>query len=159
MTKPDHETRATEDDHQALRLWLRLLTCTSLAETELRALLRVEFQTTLPRFDLLAQLRRVPEGLAMGELSKQMMVSSGNVTGIANQLIKEGLISRTAVPDNRRTFIAKLTPKGRRYFDKLAEKHEGWIIDLMEGLDKAEMEQLMTLLEKLKTHLQTRVSR
>ena len=154
----DHETRISEDDHLSLRLWLRLLTCSSLVESKLRGMLREEFQTTLPRFDFLAQLERTPEGLTMGELSKRMMVSCGNVSGIANQLEQESLISRTAVPDNRRTFIVKLTPRGRRYFKKLARKHEEWVIQLMGHMNQKEMNALMELLIKLKTGLKDNIS-
>jgi hypothetical protein len=82
----DLETRATKDDHQALRLWLRLLSCTVRVENHVRGGLRREFSTTLPRFDLMAQLERYPAGLRMSELSKRLMVSGGNVTGITDQL-------------------------------------------------------------------------
>ncbi len=146
----DHETRLHEDDHHSIKLWLRLLTCSSLIETELRGALRENFQTTLPRFDFLAQLERVPEGLTMGALSQRMMVSGGNVSGIATQLVKEGLVDRSPVPDNRRTFIVKLTPKGRRTFRKMAEQHEEWIIGMLGHLDPEEVEQLMTLLARVK---------
>jgi DNA-binding MarR family transcriptional regulator len=159
MVAADHETRISEDDHQALRLWLRLLTCSNLVQGELRSLLRTEFQSTLPRFDLLAQLERSPKGLTMGELSKRMMVSCGNVTGIVNQLVQEEMVSRTAVPNNRRTFIVKLTPKGKRYFKKMANEHESWIVRLLNGLDPEEMQQCMQLLGKLKTHINEQLSK
>lgn len=94
----------------------------------------------------------------MGELSKRMMVSCGNVSGIANQLVKESLITRTPVPDNRRTFIVKLTPKGRRYFKKLARTHEEWIIRLLNHMNQKEMNELMELLIKLKTGIKEKNS-
>jgi DNA-binding MarR family transcriptional regulator len=146
----DHETRLHEDDHHSLKLWLRLLTCSSLIETELRGALRETFNTTLPRFDFLAQLERVPDGLTMGALSQRMMVSGGNVSGIATQLVKEGLVDRSPVPDNRRTFIVKLTPKGKRTFRKMAEEHEGWVIGMLGHLESDEVDQLMTLLARVK---------
>ena len=99
---PDHETRATPSDHAALRLWLRLLTCTNLIESQIRSRLRTEFNITLPRFDLMAQLERHPEGLKMGVLSKRMMVTGGNVTGITDQLVAEGLVMREDNPTDRR---------------------------------------------------------
>ena len=98
----DTETRATSDDHQALRLWLRMLACTNLIEGEVRSRLRQQFDITLPRFDLMAQLERVPGGLKMGELSKRMMVTGGNVTGITDQLVAEGLVVREDNPADRR---------------------------------------------------------
>ena len=146
----DHETRLQEDDHHSVKLWLRLLTCSSMIETSLRTALRESFDTTLPRFDLLAQLERVPDGLTMGQLSQRMMVSGGNVSGIASQLVKEGLIDRNPVPDNRRTFIVKLTPKGRRSFRKMAEQHEHWVISMLGHLKSDEVDQLMDLLQRVK---------
>ena len=146
----DHETRLQEDDHHSVKLWLRLLTCSSMIETSLRTALRESFDTTLPRFDLLAQLERVPDGLTMGQLSQRMMVSGGNVSGIASQLVKEGLIDRNPVPDNRRTFIVKLTPKGRRSFRKMAEQHEQWVISMLGHLKSDEVDQLMDLLQRVK---------
>jgi len=146
----DQETRLHESDHQSLKLWLRLLTCTSLIETRLRARLREQFDSTLPRFDFMAQLQRAPDGLTMGEISQRMMVSGGNVSGIASQLDAEGLISRSPLPDNRRTVLVKLTAKGKRSFNKMAEEHEDWIIEMLGGLPKADVDVLMSLLQKLK---------
>ena len=150
----DLETRLIEQDHHSIKLWLRLLTCSSLIERKLRTALMEEFNTTLPRFDFLAQLDRVPEGLSMGELSNRMMVSGGNVSGIAGQLVKEGLISRRAVPENRRTFIVKLSPKGRRFFQKMAVRHEQWVISLLGELSMKDVNQIMGLLGEVKTTLE-----
>ncbi|MEQ8803657.1 MarR family winged helix-turn-helix transcriptional regulator [Haliea sp.] len=150
----DHETRLHEDDHHSIKLWLRLLTCSSLIESRLRGALREEFDTTLPRFDFLAQLQRVPEGLTMGELSRRLMVSGGNVSGIAAQLVSEGLVDRNPLPDNRRTFMVKLTPKGRKAFNRMAQRHEQWVIGLLGHLESKEVEQLMVLLDRVKRGLQ-----
>src|ERR1044071_6048515 len=108
----DLETRAKKGDHQALRLWLRLLSCTVRIENKIRLRLRREFGTTLPRFDLMAQLERSAGGLRMNELSKRLMVSGGNVTGITDQLEREGLVARTPCPGDRRAFTVKLTVAG-----------------------------------------------
>ena len=151
LTQPvDRESRASRADHEALRLWLRLLTCTSLMEGSVRAELRRDFDCTLPRFDLLAQLERNPDGLRMGELSKRLMVTGGNVTGIADQLVKEGLVTRAAPPDDRRAFVVRLTPAGRRHFLRMAEAHEAWVVKLVSGLAATERKQLFDLLAKLK---------
>jgi DNA-binding MarR family transcriptional regulator len=98
----DLETRANDEHHLALKLWLRLLACTTRLESEVRSRLRAEFDTTLPRFDLMAQLQRAPKGMKMGELSRHMMVTNGNITGITDQLEKEGLVMRTKVASDRR---------------------------------------------------------
>jgi DNA-binding MarR family transcriptional regulator len=149
----DVESRLTGDNHASLKLWLRMLSCTTLIETEIRSRLRLEFGTTLPRFDLMAQLDRHPEGLRMGELSKRMMVTSGNVTGIANQLEQEGLIAREAVAGDGRAYTLKLTPAGKRAFGRMAASHEGWIIELMGGLDGQERAALLALLSTMKRGL------
>lgn len=146
----DQETRLREDDHHSLKLWLRLLTCSSMIEGRLRSALRKEFDTTLPRFDLMAQLERVPQGLTMGELSRRMMVSGGNVSGIASQLVKEGLLDRQPVPTNRRTFMVKLTAQGKREFAELARRHEEWVIECLGHLRPAEVDTLMELLNRVK---------
>ncbi len=146
----DRETRLQEDDHHSIKLWLRLLTCSSLIESQIRGALREQFDTTLPRFDFMSQLERHPGGLTMGELSKRMMVSGGNVSGIASQLVKEGLVDRRQVPDNRRTYMVKLTPKGRRDFADIAAQHEEWIIGMLGHLDGDEVESLMVLLKRVK---------
>jgi DNA-binding MarR family transcriptional regulator len=149
----DLESRLTEDNHQSLKLWLRMLSCTTLIETEIRSRLRTEFGITLPRFDLMAQLDRHPEGLRMGELSKRMMVTSANVTGIANLLEQEGLVLREAVPGDGRAYTLKLTASGRRAFKRMAARHEGWITELMGGLKEQERATLMALLSTMKRGL------
>ena len=153
----DHESRVSPDDHEALRLWLRLLTCTSLIEASIRSELRRDFDCTLPRFDLLAQLDRNAEGLRMGELSRRLMVTGGNVTGITDQLVKEGLVTREAPPDDRRAFVVRLTPAGRKAFQRMAEHHEAWVVRLFDGLSAAERRQLQALLGKLKGAVQKTV--
>ena len=105
-------------DHQALRLWLRLLSCTVRIENKIRLRLRREFNTTLPRFDLMAQLERSAGGLRMNELSRQLMVSGGNVTGITDQLEREGLVVRTPCPGDRRAFTVKLTADRAEAFSR-----------------------------------------
>ncbi len=151
--RPDHETRATSEHHASLRLWLRMLACTNLVETHVRGQLRTGFQTTLPRFDLMSQLERHPNGLKMGELSRRMMVTGGNVTGITDQLVKEGLVVREDNPRDRRAYIVKLTKEGRRVFNAWARDHEQWIIALFDGLTEDERNALHALLAKLKGHI------
>ena len=151
--RPDQESRASDAHHQSLRLWLRLLTCTQLIEGEVRTRLRRDFAITLPRFDLMAQLERHPAGLRMGELSRRMMVTSGNVTGITDQLVDEGLVRRVESPDDRRAYLVRLTSAGKRAFDRMAAAHEVWVVDLLAGLTAAEREQLNRLLAKVKEHV------
>jgi DNA-binding MarR family transcriptional regulator len=149
----DTESRATHDDHLSVRVWLRLLTCTTLVEGRVSSRLRDDFDTTLPRFDFLSQLERNPGGLRMTEISKRMMVTGGNVTRIADQLLAEGLITRSVAPGDRRAAIVKLSAAGRRAFAEMARRHEGWIVDMFAGLSETDRTQLYALLAKLKRHL------
>jgi DNA-binding MarR family transcriptional regulator len=149
----DVETRAGPDDHQSLRLWLRLLACTKLIETQVRQGLKAGYSTTLPRFDLMAQLDRADAGLKMGELSRRMMVTGGNVTGITDMLEKEHLVVREPDPADRRAYRVRLTREGRRQFRRMAAEHERWVIGLMEGLSRRQRDQLVELLGVLKAEL------
>lgn len=151
----DLETRATKNDHQALRLWLRLLSCTVRVENQVRGRLRVDFETTLPRFDLMAQLERYPEGLRMSELSKRLMVTGGNITGITDQLEQEGLVVRKLDLGDRRAITVKLTETGLQRFRQMAAHHEQWVVELLCGLTQEEKQTMLVLLRKLKIHLST----
>jgi DNA-binding MarR family transcriptional regulator len=146
----DREFIARADDHRALRIWLRLLTCTQLIEREVRSRLREGFNTTLPRFDLMAQLERHREGLKMNELSRLLMVTGGNVTTIVDQLEKESLVERLAEPADRRAFRIRLTRAGERAFAEMARAHEQWVVELLAGLSRKEHDELLRLLAKLK---------
>jgi DNA-binding MarR family transcriptional regulator len=149
----DSETRAHADDHMALRLWLRLLTCTNLVEAPLRTRLRQQFNGSLPRFDLMAQLDRHPAGLKMRELSRRLMVTGGNVTGLTARLVAEGLVEKRGdVADGRATTV-QLTAEGRRQFEAMAREHEGWVIELLGGLSAAQQAQLFDLLGLLKNSI------
>jgi DNA-binding MarR family transcriptional regulator len=133
-----------------LRLWLRLLTCTTLIEGGIRARLRRDFDTTLPRFDLMAALDRAKDGMTLGEVSKRMMVSNGNVTGLAARLEAEGLVERRAQPGDRRVQRLRLTAKGRREFARQSAAHEGWIAELLGGLSAEDRAALFRLLGRAK---------
>jgi DNA-binding MarR family transcriptional regulator len=147
------DARVTEDTHESLRLWLRLLTCSHLVENHVRKALGKRFKTTLPRFDLMAQLERMPEGLQMGELSRRMLVTGGNVTGIVDQLERAGLLVRTEDPADRRAYLVKLTKEGRRLFSQMAVEHESWIVNLFSGIPKREQRALNDSLSHLRAQL------
>ena len=129
-----------------LRLWLRVLKVSRIMERELRERLRVEFDTTLPRFDVMAALYRAEKGLNMGELSSVLRVSNGNVTGIVERLVSEGLIVRVPVEGDRRAMLVHLTESGSTHFSTLAAAHEGWVSELLGGIDAQEAAKLATLL-------------
>ena len=150
----DHEFRAHADQHASLRLWLRLLSCTTRVEDKIRQKLRESFDITLPRFDLMAQLERHPDGLSMGELSRRMMVTGGNITTIVDQLEKEKLVLRVVGVNDRRSFTVKLTQAGKDAFTDMAIAHEAWVADLFEGLSVNQQTELYTLLGAMKKNLQ-----
>ena len=150
----DHEFRAHADQHASLRLWLRLLSCTTRVEDKIRQKLRESFDITLPRFDLMAQLERHPDGLSMGELSRRMMVTGGNITTIVDQLEKEKLVLRVVGVNDRRSFTVKLTQAGKDAFTDMAIAHEAWVADMFEGLSVDQQSQLYTLLGAMKKNLQ-----
>jgi DNA-binding MarR family transcriptional regulator len=136
-----------------LKLWLRLLSCTVRVENTIRSRLRTTFGITLPRFDLMAQLERHPDGLRMGELSKRMMVTGGNVTGIADQLEREELVVRVPDPQDGRAFMLKLTPRGRGVFVEMAAVHQGWVADLFGGISPDDKAGMIALLDTMKRQL------
>jgi DNA-binding MarR family transcriptional regulator len=148
-----HEARAGDDDHAVLRLWLRLLASTTQIEAEIRKRLRERFGITLARFDYMAQLYRYREGLKMRVLSRYLMVTGGNVTGLTDELEREGVVQRSASPDDRRAWILSLTPKGRRSFEAMAKEHEQWILELFSGLDGKAVRQLHSQLGQLRVHV------
>jgi len=145
-------------DTSALRLWLRILSCTKLIEGEIRGNLREAFDTTLPRFDVMAQLHRYPGGLRMGDISQLLMVTNGNITGIIDQLAQEGLVERKTDPNDRRAFVVKLTPAGMTAFEEMAALHRDWVVDLMDGLTDDEQHELQNLLTKLRDSMQEKLA-
>lgn len=147
------EAGVSTDEHQSIRLWLRLLSCSTDIETEIRKRLRTQFGMTLARFDYLAQLHRHPEGLRMNVLSRNLMVTGGNVTGLTDELEQAGFVSRTSQQEDRRSFLVCLTAKGRRAFEKIAQVHEGWVVELLGGLGDTNRAQLYELLGQLRVQV------
>lgn len=147
----DLEARARPGDHDALRAWLRILATSNLIKAHLRRRLAEEFGTTLPRFDLMAQLYREPRGLKMSAISQRMMVTGGNVTGVAAPLESLGLIERTSDPQDGRASFLSLTDKGRSLFRAMAAKHELWIVETFADVTRSEMSTLTGVLGKVKT--------
>ena len=152
----DLASRLTKDHHQSLKLWLRMLSCTVKIENEIRGRLRAQFGITLPRFDLMAQLERYPDGLRMGELSRRMMVTGGNITGITDQLAQENLVQRVPDPKDGRAYSVKLTPAGRKAFAAMAAVHEEWIAELLQDVSGKDKAQLIELLSHMKRSLNAR---
>jgi DNA-binding MarR family transcriptional regulator len=148
-----HEARAGTADHAVLKLWLRMLASTTQIEAEIRKRLRERFDISLARFDYMAQLHRYRDGLKMRVLSRYLMVTGGNVTGLTDELEREGVVQRSPSPEDRRAWIVSLTPKGRRSFEAMAKAHEEWLLEMFSGLDDQAVQQLYAQLGALRVHL------
>jgi len=153
----DYETRGAETDHQDLRLWLRMMTIHKLINNEARRRLRVEFGMSLSRFDLMSQLDGKDQDIRMGELSSRLMVTTGNITGLTNELEHDGLVERMADPTSRRAFLVRLTPKGRRQFKIAARALENWITEYFSVFSQKEKKVLFDLLGEQKTFILDRL--
>ena len=137
----------------ALRNWLGLLTSSQLLEKQVRERFRREYDTTLPRFDVMAALAREPEGQTMGEVSRWLLVSSGNVTGIMSRLVTDGLVTRTRSESDRRSYLVRLSRKGKAEFERMSTSHEKWVRKMLTGMTRKEMVALDGLLKKVKVSL------
>ncbi|MEM5502726.1 MarR family transcriptional regulator [Ahrensia kielensis] len=149
MSMSSAETAYAMSTKTKLRLWLRLLKVTRSVENDIREKLRVEFDSTLPRFDVLAALYQFPKGLRMSELSGLLKVSNGNVTGIVDRLVKDGLIIRTPVPGDRRALRVRLTKRGEEEFALQAAAHEQWIDDLLSDVSMNEAENMISSFDRI----------
>ncbi len=151
LAEDEHAT--TQQGHRELRLWLRLLGCSTAIERLLSLRLRKEFNVSLPRFDALAQLERFPDGLSMSDLSRRLMVSNGAITGLVDRLMAEGLVQRQGDPRDRRSVIVQLTRKGRDSFLRMARRHEEWVVSILGDLSDEAQSELLQNLTLLKRRL------
>ncbi len=153
----DFETRGADIDHQDLRLWLRMMALQKLIVNELRRRLRTSFAMSLARFDLMSQLDSVRSGMRMGELSDRLMVTTGNITGLVDELEADGLVERMADPSSRRASLVRLTPKGRRQFRAAAKAHEGWIEEFFSTLSQKDKKLMFDIIGEQKASVLARI--
>ncbi len=146
----------SKDSKERLRLWIRLLRASRTIEAELRERLRQEFDTTLPRFDVMAALYRAPEGMLMSGLSRFLLVSNGNVTGIVDRLVSEGLVTRARRNGDRRTSMVRLTEAGVTQFRAMAAAHETWIGELLGGVSEEDTRLLSGMLTSFRSNWEGR---
>jgi DNA-binding MarR family transcriptional regulator len=155
----DFETRSAATDQLDLRLWLRMMALHKLITNEARRRLRTSFGMSLSRFDYMAQLDGTPAGLRMGEVSSRLMVTTGNITGLTDELEAEGLVERSVDPSSRRACLVRLTAKGKKAFRAAAKANEAWIAEFFSVLPLKDKEYLYRLLGTHKAFMQTRVQR
>ena len=148
-----HEARVKKNDHIELKLWLRLFSCSTQIEDQIKQRLRDQFQISLARFDYMAQLYREPHGLSMSDLSNNLMVTKGNITGLTDELENDGLVVRQASPDDRRSWVIQLTPQGNTQFSKMAHEHEKWILEFFSELEPKLIQQMYQLLGTIRQHV------
>jgi len=151
VSAPLTDTRAEAPSKARLRLWIRLLRASRLIESAARERLKAQFGATLPRFDVMAALYRNPDGMLMSEISRFLMVSNGNVTGIVDRLVADGFVVRSQREGDRRTSFVRLTRKGHDAFSAMAAAHEGWIDELLGGISVRDAEQLSTKLKAFRS--------
>lgn len=148
-----------ERGKQALRLWLRMLACENAIENELRTRLRDIFGVTLPQFDALAELEHAGRPLTMSELSEELMVSNGNITGVVDRLVRDGFVRREPSATDRRVQFISLTEEGTRRFIEMARMHESWVTELLSQLSPRDVELLARVLKKIQDSLQAKTQR
>ena len=151
MSAPLSPARRDTESKARLRLWIRLLRASRLIESVARERLKVQFSATLPRFDVMAALYRNPDGMLMSEISRFLMVSNGNVTGIVDRLVSDGLVVRAQRKGDRRTSFISLTRKGRAAFADMAAAHERWVDELLGGVSMRDAEQLSAKLKAFRS--------
>lgn len=154
----DVETRLNESDSDSLRLWLRLNSCNNQVQNYIREKMRQEFNLTLPRFDLMAQLIGHKNGLKMGEISERLMVSNGNTTSIVLQLEKDGLVERLINQEDRRSTLIRLTTKGTKLHNKINKSYVQWLEDIFATVSTAQYKRLHKDLSDLKLNISKRVN-
>ena len=156
VSGPLPATTTVRDSKDRLRLWIRLLRASRIIEAELRERLKTEFDTTLPRFDVMAALYRTPEGMMMSDLSRFLLVSNGNVTGIVDRLVSEGLALRAQSNADRRSSIVRLTNKGKELFRNVAAVHEQWVDELLADVPKSDARRLTSMLKAFRSNWEGR---
>ena len=156
VSAPLSQPGISRDSKERLRLWIRLLRASRTIEAELRERLKKEFATTLPRFDVMAALYRAPEGMLMSDLSRFLLVSNGNVTGIIDRLVSEGLVLRARRNGDRRTSMVRLTEAGVAQFSAIAAAHESWIGELLGNVSEDETRRLAAMLKSFRSNWEGR---
>jgi len=146
----------SKDGKERLRLWIRLLRASRTIEAELRDRLKKDFDTTLPRFDVMAALYRAPDGMLMSDLSRFLLVSNGNITGIVDRLVSEGLVKRARRNGDRRTSMVRLTDEGSNAFAQIAAAHERWVGELLGGVTDDDTKRLSAMLKSFRSNWEGR---
>lgn len=102
-------------------------------------------------FDVLATLRRsgAPYSLAPTTLFSTLMVTSGTMTHRLKGLETRGLVKRLLNPDDARSVLVKLTPKGLALIDRAVKAHVENEHRILASLKPTDLAMLQTQLSKL----------
>jgi DNA-binding MarR family transcriptional regulator len=157
VSAPPVMARRDTDSKARLRLWIRLLRATRIVEAQTRELFKERFNVTVPRFDVLAALYRKPEGMLMSEISRFLLVSNGNVTGIVDRLVSDGFVVRSQRNGDRRTSFVRLTTAGRAAFAEMSAAHEGWIDRLFGAVSEREADQISAKLRSFRSDWESEI--
>jgi len=143
------QSNPADDAKTRVRAWLKILKTSNFIEKNVRERLRIDHQTTLPRFDVMSALYRSKDGLKMSELSGVLKVSNGNITGIIDRLVQDGHVKRTAIQGDRRAYLTLLTKKGSKQFQEYALEHEAWINEILSDITIEEANTITKLLTSI----------
>ncbi|QPC85740.1 MarR family transcriptional regulator [Mesorhizobium sp. NBSH29] len=152
VSAPLSAVESSAGSKERLRLWIRLLRVSRVVESELRERLKRDFNSTLPRFDVMAALYRAPDGMLMSDLSRFLLVSNGNVTGIIDRLVTDGFVVRAQREGDRRTSIVRLTAQGEAEFGRMAAVHEAWIGELLGDVGETDAHRLSGMLKAFRSN-------
>jgi DNA-binding MarR family transcriptional regulator len=136
-----------------LQVHLRLARCRNLMMREMRRSVE-RWNLTLPQFDVLAELARAPEqGFTFVELSRLLLVTSGNLTGIIDRLEEDGLVKREPERTDRRVTRMRLTPLGKRRMDDILPLHASDVAQMLSVIPRERLALLNDLLGELRDGL------
>lgn len=104
---------------------------------------------SLPKLAALYQLTQAGESLPLGQLADRLSCVKSNVTQLIDRLESDGLVTRTADPNDRRSRIAVMTAAGRKAFTRGTEIQQHAEHELFGALTANETDRLHRLMAKL----------
>ncbi len=108
-----------------------------------------ELGLTPPQFDVICTLGNT-KGMPLCRLAEKTLITKGTLTGVLDRLESKGLLKRTVPPENRRSFIAMLTPEGEKLFKSAFPAHLDYLDARLGKLTTEELDETRAVLEKLR---------